>query len=235
MRWERWAALAGFVYVALFVVAFSLGIEVGPSDREILEHYADSSARAREVVAFFCIAGAALAFLLFASGLRNLVARSEPEAGQLAAVAWAGAIGYAVLTLAGNAVSRAPAFAAMEDDFSLDPNTRRLFEDAGLLLLASGAIAAILLVAAISLAAVRYGVLPRWLGWAGFPMAALLATAVSFLGFLVLFLWVLAVSVTLALRRSALSPERPGRVRRPMSDCRPRGSASGQRRAKRAQ
>jgi hypothetical protein len=206
MRWERWAALAGFAYVVLFVVAFSLGIEVGPSDREILEHYADTSARAKEVVAFFCIAGAALAFLLFASWLRSLVGRSEPDTGQLAAVAWAGAIGYVVLTLAGNAVSRAPAFAAMGDDFSLDPNTRRLFEDAGLLLLASGAIAAILLVVGVSLASVRYGVLPRWLGWAGFPMAALLVTAVSFLGFLVLLVWVLAVSTALALRRRSPNP-----------------------------
>jgi hypothetical protein len=202
MRWERWAALAGFVYVVLFVVAFSLGIEVGPSDREILEHYEDSSARAKEVAAFFCIAGAALVFLVFASGLRRLVATAEPATGQLGALAWAGATGYAVLTLAGNAISRAPAFAAMEDDFRLDPNTRRLLEDAGLLLLASGAIAAILLVAGVSLAALRYGILPRWLGWAGFPMAALFVTAVGFLGFLVLFVWVLAVSLTLALRRS---------------------------------
>jgi hypothetical protein len=206
MKWERWVALAGVAYVALYVAAFTLGIEVGPSDREIVEHYADSSARAKEVVAFFLIAGAALAFLLFASGLRSLVARAEPETGQLASVAWASAIGYAVLTLAGNAISRAPAFAAMEDDFRLDPNTRRLFEDAGLLVLASGAIAAILLVAGVSLAALRYGILPRWLGWAGFPMAALLVTAVGFLGFLVLFVWVLSVSVTLALRRSPPSP-----------------------------
>jgi hypothetical protein len=206
MRWERWTALAGLVYVVLFVVAFSLGIEVGPSDREILEHYEDSSARAKEVVAFFLIAGAALAFVLFAGGLRILIVTSEPGAAPLAALTWAGAVGYSVLTLAGNAVSRAPAFAAMEDDFRLDPNTRRLLEDAGLLLLASGAIAAILLVAGVSLAAVRYGVLPRWLGWAGFPMAALLVTAVGFLGFIVLFVWVLAVSVVLALRRSPPSP-----------------------------
>ena len=60
-----------------------------------------------------------------------------------------------------------------------------MFEDAGLLLLASGAIAAMLLVVAVSLAALRYGVLPRWLGWAGLPAAALLPLAVAFVGFLV--------------------------------------------------
>ena len=206
-RWERWAALAGLVYVVLFVAAFSLGIEVGRSDREILEHYADSSARAKEVVAFFLIAAAALVFVLFASGLRSAIARAEEGTRPLAALAWAGAVGYAVLTLAGNAVSRAPAFAAMEDDFELDPDTRRLFEDAGLLLLASGAFAAILLVAAVSVAALRYGILPRWLGWIGFPLAALFVLAVAFLGFLALFVWVLAVSAALALRRP---PSRAG-------------------------
>jgi hypothetical protein len=196
--WERSAALAGFVYLVLYVAAFSLGIEVGPSDREILEHYADESARTKEVVAFFLIAGAALAFVLFAAALREIVA----GAGQgLAAIAWAGTIAYATLTLAGNAVSRAPAFAAMDDDFRLDANARRLLEDAGLLLLASGAIAAMLLVVAVSLAVVRNRVLPAWFGWVGFPLAALLPLAVSFLGFVALFVWVLAGSVVLALRR----------------------------------
>jgi hypothetical protein len=201
VRWERWAALAGLAYVVLFVTAFTLGIEVGRSDREILEHYADSSARTKEVIAFFLIAAAALALLVFASGLRNLVARAEARTRPLASLAWAGAIGYAVLTLAGNAVSRTPAFAAMDDEFQLDPNTRRFFEDAGLLLLASGAFAAILLVVAVSIAALRYGVLPRWLGWAGFPIAALLILAIAFVGFLVFFVWVLAVSAALVLRR----------------------------------
>jgi hypothetical protein len=196
----RWAALAGLAYVVLYVVAFSLGIEVGPSDAEILEHYADSGARSKEVVAFFVIAAAALSFVVFALGLRSLIADRA-----LAALAWGGAVGYAVLLLAGNAVSRAPAFASMDDEFQLDPNTRRMVEDAGLLLLASGAIAAILLVVAVAIAALRFHALPRWLGWTSVIAAPLLPLAVGFVGFLVLFVWVLAASAALALgaRRGA--------------------------------
>jgi hypothetical protein len=139
--WERWAGIAGIAYVVLYVGAFALGIEVGASDREILEYYADSGNRTKELIAFFVIAAAALAFVLFASGLRNLMA---PVGRTLADISWGGAVAYATLTLAGNAVSRATAFAAMDTDvFELDPNTRRLFEDAGLLLLASGALAAL--------------------------------------------------------------------------------------------
>lgn len=208
MSWERLAALAGLAFVILYVAAFALGIEVGPSDREILDYYGDSSHRAREVVAFFLIAGAGLAFVVFATGLRTLIARAEQETGTLAAFTWAGGITCAVLVLAGNAVSRATAFAAMSDEFQLDPNTRRLVEDVGFLLFASGALAAILLVVAVSLAALRHRVLPRWLGWAGFPAAALLTLGVAFVGFLVLAVWVLTVSAALALRRSSARVER---------------------------
>ena len=190
----RVAAFAGLAYFVLYVVAFSLGIEVGPSDREILEHYADSGSRNKEIVAFFLIAAAALAFVVFALGLRSLIGDRT-----LAALALAGTTAYAALTLAGNAVSRTPAFASMSDEFQLDPNTRRMVEDAGLLLLASGAIAAILLLAAVGIAALRFGSFPRWLGWTSIVAAPLLPLAVGFIGFLVLFVWVLVASAALAL------------------------------------
>jgi hypothetical protein len=138
----------------------ALGIEVGASDREILEHYADSGNRVNEAVALFLIAAAALALAVFAGAIRGLIARAERETAMLAALAWAGGIAAAVLVLVGNAVSRAPAFSAMSGEFVLDPNTRRLLDQAGFLLFVSGAFAAILLVVTTSLAALRYGVLP---------------------------------------------------------------------------
>src|SRR5918995_3773035 len=90
ITWERLAALAGAAFVVLYVAAFALGIEVGKSDREILDYYADSGNRAKEVVAFFLIAAAALAFVVFAGALRSLIARAEQERAMLAALAWAG-------------------------------------------------------------------------------------------------------------------------------------------------
>jgi hypothetical protein len=164
------------------------------------------------VIAFFSITAAALALVLFAGALGSIIRRAEEETGMLAGLTWAGGTACAALLLAGNAVSRATAFAAMSDEFQLDPNTRRLFEDAGLLLLASGTMAAILLVGAVSLAALRHDLLPRWLGWSGFPTAALLPLAVAFLGFLVLALWVIAVSVALVFQRSSPRAERTGQA-----------------------
>jgi hypothetical protein len=105
------------------------------------------------------------------------------------------------LVLVGNAVSRTTAFASDDDLFTLDPDTQRIFESAGFLLFVSAAFAAILLVA-VSVGALRYGILPRWLGWAGIVVAVLLPSAFVFVGFLVLLAWVLAVGVMLAARQA---------------------------------
>jgi hypothetical protein len=203
ISWERLAALAGVVFIVFYVAAFLLGIEVGNSDREILDFYASSSHRAQELIAFFLLAGAALALIVFTAAVRSLIRRPEQDTSMLGSLALAGGTAQAALILAGNAVSRGAGFASMDKDFHLDPNTRRYLEDIGYLLFVSGALAGILLVVAVSLAALRYGLLPRWLAWAGFAVAVLLPTAIAFLGFLIFLAWILAVSVTLATRRPA--------------------------------
>jgi hypothetical protein len=208
ISWERLAALAGLAFVVLYVGAFALGIEVGDSDREIRDYYADSGNRAKELVAFFLIAGAALSLAVFATALRSIITRFEQESAMLAGLAWAGGIACAALILAGNAVSRATAFAASDEGFQLNVDTRDLFEAAGFLLFVSGALAAILLVVGVSLAALRHNVLPRWLGWAGFVVAALLPLAIGFVGFLVFLLWVIATSAAFALGRAPGNGER---------------------------
>lgn len=199
---ERWAALAGLGFVAAYVTAFSMGIEVGPSDREILDYYADSGHRAREVVAFFLIAAAALLLLLFSHGVRTVIDRAGPGGSSAARIAFAGGLAGSVLILAGNALSRATAFSASDADFELEPNTRRLFENAGFLLFVCGALAAILLAAGVAVAALRHRVLPPWLGWASIVTAMPLPLAIGFVGFLVFLLWVLLVSGVLAFRQS---------------------------------
>jgi hypothetical protein len=198
--------VAGLGFVVAYVAAFATGIEVGPSDREILDYYADPGHRAREVVAFFLIAAAALCLLLFAQGLRVVVDRAGPVASSTARVAFAGGLAASVLILAGNAVSRAAAFSAMEAEFELEPNTRRLFESAGFLLFVCGALAAILLTAGVAVAALRHGVLPRWLGWSSVVTAVLLPLAIGFVGFLVFLLWVLLVGGRLVFGQSGRAP-----------------------------
>jgi hypothetical protein len=203
---ERWAGIAGLGFVVAYVGAFAMGIEVGPSDREILDYYADSGNRAREVAAFFLIAAAALCLMLFSHCVRVVVDRAGPAASSAARVAFAGGLAASVLILAGDALSRATAFSAMDAEFELEPNTRQLFENAGFLLFVCGALAAILLTAGVAVAALRHGVLPRWLGWTSVVTAVLLPLAIGFVGFLVFLLWILLVSGVLAFRSSDRAP-----------------------------
>jgi hypothetical protein len=165
-------------------------------------HYASHGSRAKEIVAFFFIAAAAIGLILLASGLRSLVYRNEADPRTLAALTWAGGTACAGIVLVGDAVSRAPAFASMDDKFRLDPNTARLFNDTGFLLYVAAALVGIILVVAVSLAVLRFRVMPRWLGWAGFVMAALLPLAIGFVGFLVFAFWVLVVSAALVWPRA---------------------------------
>ena len=141
-----------------------------------------------------------LCFLIFTAGIRTLIARRDPPPSALGTLALAGALGYAALVLVANAVSRAAAFASMEGSFQLDLETRDYFETAGFLLFVSGTYAAILLVAAVAIAALRWNAFPRWLGWVSAVTAPLLILAIGFIGFLFLFVWVLVVSTVLIKR-----------------------------------
>jgi hypothetical protein len=60
---------------------------------------------------------------------------------------------------------------------------------------------AILLVVAVSLADASLRGASARLGWAGFAAAALFPLGIAFVGFLVLWAWVLTVSITLLVRR----------------------------------
>ena len=202
--WERWAALGGCAFAVLYVIAFTTtGIDFDDTDQAVLAHYGSSSARAKEMVAFFLIAAAVLALVVFGSGLRTAIWRETDRSNPLAALAWAGTTGCGALILAGNALSRATAFAAFDDKLILNPSTRKLFENAGYLLFVSAVLAAILLVVAVAIAVFRHRTFSRWVGWLSVVVALLLPLAIVFIGFLVFLVWVLAVSVALWSRSRA--------------------------------
>lgn len=201
---ERWTPRAGFGFIVLYIAAFASGIDgAGSSDREIMSYYADDGNRVEQIIAFFIVSAAALSLVGFAAGLRSRIAGAEGSPAGLASLVWGGGISCATLLLAGNAVSRATAVVSYDERFRLDPNAWRLVDEVGSLLFVSAALAAIPLVAGVSRAALRYGALPRWLGRVGYVVAALLPLAFAFVGFVALFLWVAAVSITLARRPRA--------------------------------
>ena len=196
-RWERWSAVAGVLFVALFAVALALSANTGDNPSEVQHWYADSGNRTKEFVAWFLYIAAAIAFLSFLGTLRDMLVRAEGGPGTLSALVFGPGLAFTVLLVTGVSLFAAPAALGDENDFKLDPNTAEIFSDAGYFVLVAGGMIASIVVLATSMAALRTGVLPSWLGWVGLIVAVVMLFSVFFLPLLVFLAWVLAVSLVM--------------------------------------
>jgi hypothetical protein len=196
-RWERWSAVAGVLFVALFAVALALSANTGDNPSEVQQWYADSGNRTKEFVAWFLYIAAAIAFLSFLGTLRDMLVRAEGGPGTLSALVFGPGLAFTVLLVTGVSLFAAPAALGDENDFKLDPNTAEIFSDAGYFVLVAGGMIASIVVLATSMAALRTGVLPSWLGWVGLIVAVVMLFSVFFLPLLVFLAWVLAVSLVM--------------------------------------
>jgi hypothetical protein len=196
-RWERWSALAGVLFVALFAVALALSANTGDNPSEVQQWYAHSGNRTKEFVAWFLYIAAAIAFLSFLGTLRDMLVRAEGGPGTLSALVFGPGLAFTVLLVTGVSLFAAPAALGGENDFKLDPNTAEIFSDAGYFVLVAGGMIASIVVLATSMAALRTGVLPSWLGWVGLIVAVVMLFSVFFLPLLVFLAWVLAVSLVM--------------------------------------
>ena len=205
-QWERWAPIAGVLAVVCFAVALIVyggSPDSGATDQKITSYFADSSHQKQVIVGFFFLFAALLLLLVFLTGLRGRLVAAEGEGGRLSALAFGGGVASAVLLMAANATGAAPAIAVNDTGrFALDPNTYRLFNDLSYLLIISGVMTAIALVATTSYLALRTGaVFPRWFAWVGYYVALTFVVAVFFIPLLILWLWILIASLLMLLWR----------------------------------
>jgi hypothetical protein len=196
-RWERWSALAGVLFVALFAVALALSANSNDDPTELADWLADSGNRNQQFVAWFLFIASALAFLSFLGTLRDMLVRAEGGPGTLSSLVFGPGLVFIALYVTGTSMFAAPAALADESKFKLDPNTAEMFSDAGYLLLVAGVMVASILVLSASTAALRTGVLPAWLGWAGLIVAVAMLFAVFFVPILAFVGWVLVVSLVM--------------------------------------
>lgn len=159
----------GVVFVLLFLVAFGLDAKDFP---------AAGVASAEEVLAFveanhFRIGVSAfinvlswMAFVWFLGSARAALARAE-EGGRLSSISFAAGILIAGLSLAGTALSSEVIFAdwAAHDEATIV--SQWAIYDAGGGFFGMTPLIRAVFVGAASLVALRYGALPRWLGWVG--------------------------------------------------------------------
>jgi len=208
-RWERWSALAGVLFVALFMVGWSISENGEDTSAKLQAYYTDSGHRTREFVAFFLILAAGLAFLSFLGTLRAAVIRAEAGPGTLSGLVFGPGIVFVALFLTGNAISRAPAALADEKHFKLDGNLAELCNDAGYMLIVSGVTIAAIMVLSVSMSALRTGALPAWLGWAGLIVAVSMLFSIIFFPILIFLAWVLVVSLVMVVAAWRVSGAAP--------------------------
>jgi hypothetical protein len=200
-NWARWSPVTGILFVALWLVAFAVtdgSPDSGDSDAKIVAYYADSGHRARDIVGLFLILAASLLFLWFLASLRSRLARAEGRAGALTAAAFGAGLVSSVLWFVAIAVFVAPSFARADTGkFRLDPDTFRLLNDLGYTLWFGGTTVAAVTVVATAVLSRRTGLLPQWLTWLSFAVAATLLVAFLFIPILIFLGWVLVVSLVL--------------------------------------
>lgn len=135
---------------------------------------------------------------VFLVALRGRIEGVGGSAGFLSAMAWAGGVSAMAALTGGFALNALGALRGRADG-QIAPESAVVFYEGGLALtgLAATLCLAVLL-APTAVAALRYGALPRWLGYLTAALAMLgIITPISFLLFLLFPLWVLAASIVM--------------------------------------
>jgi Domain of unknown function (DUF4386) len=192
-RLERLAPLSGVVFVVLLIVAIILGGEtpgIDDSAQEIVDYYADNQ---DELVAGALIMGLSCVFLVwFASTLRATLRLAGERAERLATLAYTGFVLGAIGLLSFTGFTIAAADAADKDASADVLVTLNALNNDFFAPLAVGLLVSML---ASAIAILRYGGLPRWMGWAAIVILVLQVTPLFFAAYPLLGLWIIAAAI----------------------------------------
>ena len=212
-RIERWAPIAGILFVVCMVVGSKLlGDVPSPNapQHEIVSYLADSAKHTRNIIGAYLWTVGPLAFLLFLTRLRNDLRRAEGGTGYLSKLAFGAGVAFTAVWMAS-----AADFAAVANAIALrhapvsDVDLVRVLPPMGrLLLLLGGGFAGSLLLLAASAVIFRTGVFPRWLAWLGIVAAIVLLFDVIYLDIFPFWVWVGIASIVMLVRRGETATTR---------------------------
>jgi hypothetical protein len=199
--WERLAALAGVVAVALWVIGILIQESTDmpgdePTGEEVLAWYAGDE-NAILAGGFVFMLGA-LFYLVFLGALRVHLRAAEGPVGFLTAIAFGAGIAFALSILMLPAADMA---AALSND-ELTGDAALAINSLGDMFFIGAELTAALLIATVGTLFIRTRVLPVWLGWASLVVALwLLIPPIGWAGLLLgVPLWTILVSVLLWMR-----------------------------------
>jgi preprotein translocase subunit YajC len=204
VKWERYGAAAGLLFVVLVVVGSLIsGAPPSPDDsiREIAEYYDDHTGSIK--AGAFLTGLATIAFLWFLGSLWSTLRRSE-DTRRLATIATGGGIVGLITAVTSIALNATVAIAIGSTGATQSVNPKFIYLLAGTVA-GMGNFGIAVLVAATGVAALRTGVFPAPFGWASLLLAvgwvvggfivASDAAAIFTIGFIVFLLWLIWVLV----------------------------------------
>jgi hypothetical protein len=205
---ERFAPLAGVLFIVLVILALIIGGE-SPSADDSVETVLDyvKGDKDSAIAASVILALAVVPFLWFQGVLRSVLAAAEGPPARLANTAWAGAILVAV----GVTLLSGFTFAAADSVDDVSPQVTQTLSVLQADLFFPVAVGTAVFLLASGLAIIRSGALPAWLGWVAlvFGVAGLTPTPAAFLAVIVMLIWIAVVSVVLYMRTARTPPAGP--------------------------
>ena len=189
---------------AVFYVASLFGVldipEGSDSDAAVQAAFVDD--RGQIVLGVYLLAAGGLFFLWFLGGLHARL-REEATGRALGAIVLGGGLVYVAMLYAAAATWGVLAFATAFDEIPAPVNAdvaRALTQLGFVMLLIFGLLGAVAMIVATSVVILRNRLPARWLGWAGFPVSALLLLGPFYVPQLLVPLWVAATAVLLLWR-----------------------------------
>lgn len=198
MSANRLGALTGVGFFIALIAGFIIVGEEPPgtddSVPEIIEFYTDNDTQVWIGISLTMLAATLL--VLFAGYLRKVLRAAEGEGHMLSSVVLAGAAVFATGAAIDGTLSAALVDAADDVEPAAVQSLNALWNNDWVPL----ALGALIMMLAAGLSIVRHGALPKWLGWVAIVLAVILITPIGFAGFIGTGLWILIVSIMLAMR-----------------------------------
>jgi hypothetical protein len=204
-KWERWATLSGVLAVVFWILGVILISSKAKGDKgpEALASYHQHSDGI--LVGGLLWSIGVLLFIWFLASLRSHYLASEGEPGRLSALAFGGGIAAAVIAMLIPVADEVGALNKNDIDAS-GAAVLHHFSDA--FFVATEYMLPVFFFSSAILA-LRYGALPKWLGW--FSILIGIVLLIGPIGWAALIfatpIWVLVVSVWLYLRTRVVAPE----------------------------
>lgn len=195
---KLWAPLTGVAFIVVVIIAVVISGGDPPSAdepvQEIIDHYVDNK-DAIEIGAFVGTA-ATILLVFFGAYLRTVLGAAEGAGGMLSALPLVGTAIVAVGLAIDSTISIALAEAVEDIEPSAVQALQALWDNDFVPL----ALGALIFLFSTGLSIVRYGALPKWLGWVALVLAVIGLTPIGFAAFLGTGIWILVVSVMLTMR-----------------------------------